>query len=138
MTEENLPKGTPILDMDDPDFANKLEFELWSTQSSSDYRNDRERPYNGQPHTDYGLRGQTEVKGVTFRDVRDCFIKGLLLCCGVDQPELYEKADNGTWREQDVYKIDLTHVDIIAAAQNMSCEIEKMMGIYPNIPPLNS
>jgi hypothetical protein len=38
----------------------------------------RDRPYNGQPHTDTGVRGMTEIRGVTFRDMRDCFIR---LCC---------------------------------------------------------
>lgn len=103
-------------------------------QGSSAYRNDRDRPYDGQPHTDYGERGMQELYGITMRDIRDCFIKGFLLCCGVDQPTLYERVENNSWLPDDIYKVDFSHIDPIAAAQNMGCEIEKMMGIFPNIP----
>jgi len=35
---------------------------------------DRNRKYTGQPHTDYGERGKTQVEGLTMRDVCDCFL----------------------------------------------------------------
>jgi hypothetical protein len=156
----------PMLDLDDEDFTSKLEFEIWSTQSNSDYRNDRERPYNGQPWTDNGIRGETEVKGLTMRDIKDCFIKALLMSSATDEylnkdflkcwdftgcdetgeppkPTQYllenqdryvsTKVDTGNWRPQDVYKLDLSKIDPMAVSQNLSCEIEKMMGIFPNI-----
>lgn len=75
----------PVLDPESENFKEDLEFNLWSTQSCSDYRNDRERPYNGQPWTDDGIRGQTEVKGLTLRDIKDCFIKALLQCGASDE-----------------------------------------------------
>lgn len=156
----------PILDSEDPDFKEQLAFNAWSTQSCSDYRNDRERPYDGQPWTDNGIRGQSEVKGVTFRDIRDCLIRAILIsapnpalddtneflkCWDFktnpptptpylnDNQEKYisYKVELGTWRPQDVYKIDLTKVDPLAVANNLSVEIEKLMGIYPNIPKDN-
>ena len=105
-------------------------------KGSSAYRNDRERPYDGQIHTDYGLRGQTKIKGITFRDLKDCFIKGCLLSCYDGNPELYQRVEDGNWLPDDVYKIDFNRVDIIAVAQNMSIEVEKLMGIYPNVPKL--
>lgn len=153
-----------ILDQADPDFNEKLAFALWSTGGSSDYRNDRDRPYNGQSWTDEGERGKTEVKGLTMRDIRDCLIKAMLNSSSlpdnfedefdkcwdfsVDPAEptqylldnqdkfLYEKVKLGTWRYQDVYKIDWNKIDPIAICQNMACEIEKMMGIFPNVPDL--
>ena len=123
-----------MLDMTDPKFAEKLDFELNSTGGSSDYSNDRNRPYNGQPQTDQGERGRTLVEGLTMRDIVDCFVKGLLLCTGCDQPELYEKVENGTWRYRDVYKVNFDNIDPIAHSQNMMCEVERMMGIFPNLP----
>jgi hypothetical protein len=101
---------------------------------SSAHSNDRDRPYDGQPHTDYGLRGKTKIKGITFRDLRDCYIKGCLLSSG--EGTLYNRAIEGSWLPEDVYKIDWEQIDPIAVAQNMSVEVEKLMGIYPNVPKL--
>jgi len=155
----------PILDSESPDFKDELAFNIWSTQSCSDFRNDRERPYDGQPWTDNGLRGQTEVKGLTFRDIKDCLIKAILMSApnpatendqtdeflkcfdfSTDPPTptqylkdnqekfISYKVELGTWRPQDVYKVDANKIDLLAVAQNLSCEMERMMGIFPNIP----
>lgn len=120
------------------DLKNTIINGMIEIQGSSAYSNDRNRPYDGQPHTDNGERGKTEVKGLTFRDIRDCFIKGALLSNGVEQPLLYERAQENTWVADDIYKLNWNNMDPIAVAQNMSCEMEKMMGIYPNVPKLNS
>lgn len=158
----NISEEIPMLDAGDEDFKEKLDFELWSTQSSSDYRNDRERPYNGQSWTDDGERGKTEVKGLTMRDIKDCLIIAMLesahsdtylneywskcwdfstgeakptqfLLDNQNEPDFISvKAQLGTWRTQDVYKIDFNKVDPLAIAQNFTCQIEKMMGIFPN------
>ena len=127
----------PNIDANDENFKDELEFALMTTGSSSDYRNDRDRPYNGQDHTDEGIRGKATVFGLTFRDIQDCFVKGLLYSCGGNQSELYKKVKENSWRTMDVYKIDLSKIDPLAAWQNMACEMEKMMGIYPNCPPLD-
>lgn len=103
---------------------------------STAYSNERNRPYDGQPHTADGTRGQTLVSGLTFRDVRDCIVKGFLLCTAIDQPVLYERVENNSWLLDDIYKIDFSKVDPVAGLQNTMCEIEKMMGIYPNAPNL--
>jgi hypothetical protein len=59
-----------------------------------------------------------------------------LACGGSDKNKyLYERAIKDTWVEDDLYKIDWTKIDLEAVWQNMSNEMEKMMGIYPNIPP---
>lgn len=163
-----LTPDIPIIDMDDKDFKEKFEFEIWSEHSSSDYRNDRERPYNGQMHTDEGARGKQLVTGLTMRDVKDCFIKGLLMAASSDkylEPDTFEKCwdystepatatpfllahqnepdfvhckvELGTWRAHDVYKVDLNKIDPLAIAINMTNEMEKMMGVFPNVPKLN-
>lgn len=88
---------------------------------------DPTRPYDGQPHTDQGKRGETMVKGLTMRDVFDCFVIGwlnssmrghLVEANACDYRDLYEGDD----------------VDPLAVGQNMMCAIEKRMGIYPNVP----
>lgn len=161
-----------MLDPTDPNFIEDFNFLVWSTQSNSDYSNDKNRPYNGQPWTDDGERGKTTVVGLTMRDIRDCLIKAMLLSSSSekylnedylkcwdfskcendgDKPTPTEyllerqnepdyistKVELGTWRVQDVYKINWKDIDPIAITQNLSCEIEKMMGIYPNIKNIN-
>ena len=138
-----MSKHIEILDASNKNFKNNLEFVLSTDGSSSDYSNDRNRPYNGQPWTDGGIRGTQEVRGLTMRDIQDCLIQAMLVSSG--DPELSKKvfeisknkdseyAAKGTWRKQDVYKINFTGVDPIAVAQNLTCFIEYYMGIYPNV-----
>ena len=135
------------LNSSDKDFIYALDFALKTDGSSSDYRNDRGRPYNGQPHTDNGVRGKQEVKGITFRDIKDCLIQAILVCSNNENlsstvfeisndPDIGKGtvfSSKGTWRTQDVYKVDLSTIDPIALCQNLSCFIESYMGIYPNI-----
>lgn len=140
------------IDANDKDFKSKLDFALNTDGSSSDYRNDRERPYNGQPWTDSGIRGHQEVKGITMRDIKDCLIQAFLTCCDPDdseQLELSKKsfeisddpdigrgtkyASKGNWRTHDVYKINFEKIDPLAVTNNLLCFIEYYMGIYPNI-----
>lgn len=165
-----MPKDIPIIDATSKSFKDELAFNIWSTHSCSDYRNDRERPYDGQIHTDDGIRGKTEVKDLTMRDIKDCLVKAMLtasvddeylkvsdnfLKCwdwekGKDkngnliptqflldkQKEdkfLCTKVETNTWRYNDIYKIDFNNIDPGAILGNLICEIEKMMGIYPNV-----
>lgn len=109
----------------------------------NDHNMRRDRPYNGQPHTDTGIRGATEVKGVTFRDLRDCYIRAIFLSTGARiisgkcMRPLYEEAckgENAVLCENDLYGWDANELDPIAVFQNFSCEVEKLMGIFPNIP----
>ena len=90
---------------------------------------DRNRPYNGQSHTDLGERGKTLVEGLTMRDVADCIVLGFLDASG-GVPE------NVDWNS--VYKQPgINDISPIAVVQNATCHIEKMMGIYPNISSPN-
>lgn len=53
---------------------------------------------------------------------------------------LYDEANKGegaTLCENDLYGFNLDQLDPMAVAQNLCCEVEKMMGIYPNVPSLN-
>ena len=135
-----------IIDSDDENFEANLNFALNTDGSSSDYSNERDRPYNGKSWTDNGIRGKQEVKGLTMRDISDCLIKAMLISSGDDDlnNRVFEISDDldigkntsyaskGTWRKQDVYKIYFSNVDPIAIAQNLTCFIEHYMGIFPN------
>ncbi len=85
---------------------------------------DRDRPYDGQPHTNHGNRGETLVEGLTFRDVRDCFIRGCYDASGLEPKDWPGSVHDLPWDD----------MDIIAVQQNMSCWMEKYMGIFPNVP----
>jgi hypothetical protein len=108
---------------------------------SYDHNMQRNRPYAGQPHTCHGQRGKTEVQGITFRDLRDCFVRACFLSAGDQHPAGYDQASKGVNAalcENDVYDLDFNKMDPIAIAQNLCCEIERIMGIYPNIEPLQT
>lgn len=88
----------------------------------------RDRPYNGQPHTSEGKRGRTLVEGITMRDIKDCFVIGAFRATGKGLDEY----------PSNIYGIDWSGIDPMAVCQNMLCAIEERMGIYPNVPPLIS
>ena len=93
---------------------------------------DRNRPYEGQPWTDQGERGKTLVAGLTMRDVMDCFVLGWLQATG-----RCSLAESGNPSYNDLYEEppeDFKNFDPIAIGQQMINEIEKRMGIWPNIP----
>ncbi len=99
----------------------------------------RDRPHTGQPQTDTGERGKTEVRGITFRDLRDCYIRAFFLASAHVNKEKHDEADQGEFAllcENDLYGWDLNEIDPMAVFQNMSCEVERLMGIFPNVPPL--
>lgn len=87
---------------------------------------DRDRPYNGQPHTDHGERGRTLVEGLTMRDIVDCFTRACF-----DSSGLSPKDWPGS-----IYDLPWDDMDILAVRQNLGCWIEKYMGIFPNVPRL--
>ena len=99
----------------------------------------RARPYDGQPHTDHGERGRTEIGGITFRDLRDCFLRAIAASSGPGP--LYKescKGERANICENDIFTIDFNDLDPIAVGQNLSCEVEKLMGIFPNVPKLQA
>lgn len=109
------------------EFNQALKWAFSEIQGSSALSLDRNRPYDGQPHTDIGERGKTLVEGLTMRDVADCVVLGFLACGGIDREVPVH---------DDIYSIDLEKIDPGAVIQNAVCNIEKMMGIFPNVPKL--
>jgi hypothetical protein len=95
---------------------------------------DRDRPFDGQPHTDDGERGKTLVEGLRMRDVADCIVRGWLLSTGPS--DAYSLAMAGKATYNDLYRDECAHVDPMAVVQNAMCEVERMMGIFPNCSPL--
>lgn len=87
---------------------------------------DRERPYNGQPHTDHGERGKQLVEGLTMRDIVDCFTRACFLSSGLEPKDWPGSIHDLPWDD----------MDIVAVRQNLTCEIERYMGIFPNVPRL--
>ena len=116
--------------MEEPEIASEfnktLKWAFAEAQGSSAYSLERDRPYDGQSHTDQGKRGQQEVCGITMRDVADCIVLAFLSCAGMKREcPIHD----------DLYTIpDLNDLDPGAVIQNAMCNIEKMMGIFPNLP----
>ena len=114
--------GIPTYEFSDPDDPQVVQEELASMLRSVDgstrIRNDRGRPYDGQPWTDEGIRGATLVEGLSLRDINDCLVQGFLLSSGPG--EMCSKAMNGTWIYEDLYKLKLEDLDPRAVIQNMA------------------
>lgn len=110
----------------------------------NDNTTDKDRPFTGQPHTVQGERGKTEIIGIRFRDLADCVCKAFIDVAVLDlkdktlQEELQQRAEDGTLNYNDLYKLDLSKMDPVALIQNISCRVEKEMGIYPNVQRLES
>lgn len=87
---------------------------------------DPSRDYDGQPHTVYGDRGKQEISGITMRDLQDAFFRACFESSGLPIEEWPGRIHDLPWRD----------MDIVAVSQNLSCNVEKAMGIYPNVPRL--
>ena len=85
---------------------------------------DPQRPYDGQPHTSSGERGKTIIEGLTMRDLMDCYIIGCYQSSPLAPAEYPETIFDLPWDQ----------IGPMAVAQNMLCEVERRMGIFPNIP----
>lgn len=101
----------------------------------------RDRPYNGQPWTDSGERGKQMVAGLTMRDVRDCFVRAYILSHAPTDANLpyireAEKGADACLNQSDMFAMQ-GDVDPVAVGQNLTCEIERAMGIFPNIDKLH-
>ena len=106
------------------DFFVSMESAFNDCNGESAWSMHRDRIYNGQPHTTSGERGKTLVDGLTMRDIRDCIVMGFLDAGGIEK-------EHPVW--DDVYSLECDF-DPLAVASNAICHIEKMMGIFPNIP----
>jgi len=112
-------------------------------EALTDHTTDLNRPFTGQPQTENGERGKTEIKGIRFRDLADCLVRAFVNAAALDlkdeklTQELYRRAKDGTLNYNDLYKLDLSKMDPMSLIQNVNCEVEKMMGIFPNVPKLH-
>ena len=111
--------------MSEESFLKEMKWAFSDIQGSSSLSLDRNRPYDAQPHTHQGQRGETLVEGLTMRDITDCIVMGCMDAAGVDR-EIFI--------QDDLYSLDWDDIDPVAVIQNAVCRIEKMMGIYPNVP----
>mgnify|MGYP007083458391 CR=1 FL=1 len=131
--------------------VNQLMQVIDDATGANDHNMRRDRPYTGQPQTNTGIRGATEIKGITFRDLRDCYIRAVLLSTGgryypddkvkSKMAALYAEADKGEAAvlcENDLYGFNMDKLDPIAICQNLCCEVERMMGIFPNVPDVKN
>lgn len=97
-----------------------------------------------QPHTILGERGNQEVR-LTIRQIAECFMRGML-----DGGTYYNLTkDNKLTDNIPTEKLEYHHLidlifeiewlesfDPLAIVQNASCHIEKVLGIFPNVPKL--
>ena len=108
-------------------------------------RMERDRPFVGQPHTTLGQRGSMQIVGMRARDLMDCYIRAVIFSYPVTdengkdiQPnrELYDEAKKGQYallNSNCLYRL-VGDPDPVSIWQNMICEIEKMMGVFPHLP----
>ena len=85
---------------------------------------DRDRPYDGQIHTYEGERGRQEVSGVTMRDLVDCYVRACFDASGLP---------SSGWPGS-IYGLPWDDMDPLAIVQNLTCWVERYMGIFPNVP----
>lgn len=110
------------------DLNDNIKWAFAEIQGSSAYSLERDRPYDGQAHTHVGERGKRLVEGLTMRDISDCIVNAFLSCAHMER---------ACPIRDDLYQIpDLNELDPGAVISNTVCNMEKMMGIYPNVPGL--
>ena len=94
---------------------------------------DSERPFDGQYHTFFGERGKTEIERIRFRDLADCIATAFVRVC--DQDDSVEDClENRAYPYSRLFSLETAGIDPIAFIQVVSCEVEKAMGVFPNIP----
>jgi hypothetical protein len=109
------------------DILSGIRHGMAEVQGASALSLDRNRPYDGQPHTDQGERGKTLVAGLSMRDVSDCIVRGFLDAAGIEREVPIH---------DDIYNVELGEIDPGAVIQSAMCHVERMMGIFPNVPQL--
>jgi hypothetical protein len=101
--------------------------------------------HSGQPHTILGERGQQEMKLKEIQ-ICECFLRGML-----DGGTYWNLDENGNLTNNiDPEKLEYHHLidiiykvkwlknfDPVAIVQSAGCHLEKVLGIYPNVPKLN-
>lgn len=134
MTDDESIK--PIEPMDGEPFGDFMQRAFDACEGETAFRSDPRRAYDGQPWTDSGERGKTLVQGLTIRDIRDCLIRAYFQSADPDDPagKTEEQLRAYEYTANEVYKLDFNKMDPGAIGQNLCCEIERAMGIFPNRP----
>lgn len=144
MNENKPPLGVIDLSKVSPESAGEvLENAILVLEGPKSMK--RDRHYDGQPWTCTGKRGSAQVTGLTFRDIRDCFIRAFIISHDYYHPGTLQrlepnatlideahKGESAQLNGNDVYTL-IGDIDPIAVYQNLSCEMEKAMGIFPNL-----
>lgn len=100
--------------------------------------------HEGQPHTILGIRGQQEIK-LKEIEIAECFLRGM-----IDGATYYNLSKDGKLTGNiDVEKLEYHHLidlvfkvewmlnfDPVAVVQCACCHLEKVLGIFPNVPKL--
>lgn len=98
---------------------------VWELPIYLELQRHTQRPYDGQDHTDQGERGRQIVEGATMRDIGDCLMLAYFQASGLPESD---------WPPR-VYDLPLdvwSRMDPVAIRQSMLCNLEKLLGIYPN------
>ena len=107
----------PIYSVDDPTWKNKLKLAI----------SDRSHVTKRDLKDAFVI---ALVQSTTASDLEHIDSDGLCPIPGCDR--LACKLERGELEVDDVYRISDLDFDPIAVANNMLCEVEKRMGIYPN------
>lgn len=109
---------------------------------ASDHNMRKDRQFTGQPHTLTGHRGQVMIEGLSFRDLRDCYLRAYIKAHptmaypNVKIEPNYtlskecDKGQSATICENDLLTLKGVPTPM-AILIMLSFEIEKAMGIYP-------
>lgn len=102
----------------------------------------RSRAYTGQPQTSLGDRGKLMIEGLCMRDLQDCYIRAYIRSHPTREEDgtviepnatLYKEALKGQYamlNSNALFKL-VGEVDPLALFQNLACEVEKNMGVFP-------
>lgn len=94
----------------------------------------RRRPHYGEKGR-YGLpRSSVAVSGQNIRDIQDAFIRAVCRCStDKDLIENAEQGENAALHRNHLFAINVDEIDLAAVHDALGEELEKLMGIYPNL-----
>lgn len=91
-----------------------------------------------QPHTILGKRGQQIIKLKNI-ELCECFLRGMLDGGTKYDGKLPTEKMNYHHMIDLVFEVEwLVDFDPVAIMQSASCHMEKVLGIYPNVPKLHT
>lgn len=82
-------------------------------------------------------RTMDEENEASFRDLYDCLVRALCHCCYDQMSDAQkEQLEQDEFNISDIFNFDLNAADPIAILQTLCVEVEKTLGIYPDVPKL--